>query len=77
MQLIQGLTTLRPKLVQVLLEQCNSVKVKRLFLYMSEKNDHSWLKSLNLSNVNLGSGKRVIIKYGVFNNKYNITVPKE
>jgi hypothetical protein len=44
---------------------------------MAEKNNHTWLKGLNLSNVNLGSGKRVIIKNGVFNNKYNITVPKE
>lgn len=77
MQLIEGLTTLRPKLVQALLEQCNSVKVKRLFLYMSEKNNHAWLKSINLSSVNLGSGKRVITKNGAFNNKYNITVPKE
>jgi hypothetical protein len=31
--LMEGLTTLRPKLVQKLLEACNSVKVKRLFLF--------------------------------------------
>jgi hypothetical protein len=69
MQLMEGLTTL--------LEKCNSVKVKRLFLYMSEKNNHSWLKNLDIKKISIGSGKRVIVKNGVFNNKYNITVPKE
>ncbi|MGA7720357.1 MAG: type IV toxin-antitoxin system AbiEi family antitoxin domain-containing protein [Ignavibacteriaceae bacterium] len=77
MQLMEGLTTLRPALVQVLLEKCNSLKVKRLFLYMSEKNNHDWLKNLNIKKIDFGSGKRVIVKNGVFNNKYNITVPKE
>ena len=44
---------------------------------MSEKNNHDWLKNLNIKKIDFGSGKRVIVKNGVFNNKYNITVPKE
>jgi hypothetical protein len=35
-ELHKGLTTLRPDVVQSLLEACTSVKVKRLFLWASE-----------------------------------------
>lgn len=77
LKIMEGLTTLRPQLVQQLLEECNSVKVKRLFLYMAEKNDHQWLQELNIEKINLGSGKRVIIKDGAFDKKYLITVPRE
>ena len=77
LKIMEGLTTLRPQLVQQLLEECNSVKVKRLFLYMAEKNDHQWFQELNIEKINLGSGKRVIVKDGVFDKKYLITVPRE
>lgn len=77
MKIMEGLTTLRPKMVQELLEKCNSVKVKRLFLYMAEKSQHSWLKELELNKINLGSGKRVVVQNGVLDNKYHITVPRE
>jgi hypothetical protein len=76
-KIIEGLTTLRPQILQNLLEECNSVKVKRLFLYMAEKHDHSWFNELNLDMINLGSGKRVIVEDGTLDKKYNITVPKE
>ena len=46
LKITEGLTTLRPQLVQSLLEECNSVKVKRLFLFMSEKCQHQWFKNL-------------------------------
>ncbi len=77
LKIMEGLTTLRPQLVQQLLEECNSVKVKRLFLYMAEKNEHQWFQELNIEKINLGSGKRVIVKDGVFDKKYLITVPRE
>lgn len=73
--LMEGLTTLRPRLVQALLEQCRSVKVKRLFLYLAETCNHAWVKKLDLSNVNLGKGKRMIVRGGHLDAKYNITVP--
>ncbi|MFT3746795.1 MAG: type IV toxin-antitoxin system AbiEi family antitoxin [Agriterribacter sp.] len=76
-ELMEGLNNLPPKQVQALLENCQSVKVKRLFLYMAEKADHNWFKYLNLKNVDLGKGKRSIIKNGAFVDKYGITVPKE
>lgn len=75
--LVEGLTTLRPKLVQELLECCNSIKVKRLFLFLAEHYNHSWLKKINLQNVDLGHGKRMIARDGKLDTKYRITVPKE
>jgi len=73
--LMEGLTTLRPRLVQSLLEQCRSVKVKRLFMFLAEACNHAWVKKLDLSKVNFGKGKRMIVKGGRFDAKYNITVP--
>lgn len=74
--LMEGLTTLRPKLVQKLLEECNSIKVKRLFMYLAEECGLPWVSKVDLSGVDLGCGKRVVIKGGVFDQKYRITVEK-
>jgi len=76
-ELMEGLNNLVPKQVQTLLENCQSVKVKRLFLYMAEKADHNWFKHLDLKALDLGKGKRSVVKNGVFIDKYGITVPKE
>ena len=76
-ELMEGLNNLRPLQVQTLLEQCCSVKVKRLFLYMSEKAEHGWFNFLDLEKINLGKGKRSLFTNGVYVPKYQITVPKE
>lgn len=76
-ELLEGLNNFRPASVQKLLEDCTSVKVKRLFLYMADKAGHEWLNFLNLDNVDLGSGKRSIVRDGAYVYKYQITVPKE
>ncbi len=76
-ELMEGMNDLRTKSVQELLENCSSVKVKRLLLYLADKFEHPWLKSLDLSNVDLGSGTRSLVKNGVYIDKYKITVPKE
>lgn len=73
--LMEGLTTLRPRLVQALLEHCVSVKVKRLFMVVAENCQHAWVKKLNLSKVDFGKGKRMLIRGGRLHSKYNITVP--
>jgi Protein of unknwon function (DUF2893). len=74
---MEMLSILPPLKVQALLENCKSVKVKRLFLYMAEKARHDWFKALDLSKISLGNGKRMIVKNGVYNHKYQITVSKE
>jgi hypothetical protein len=76
-ELMEGLNNLRPAVVQALLEGCNSVKVKRLFLYLADKAGHDWLAYLKLDKVDLGSGKRAIVSDGVYVSKYQITVPRE
>lgn len=75
--LMENLSTLRPGIVQLLLESCTSVKTKRLFLWSAERTQHSWIDQLNLSRVDLGSGKRQLYKGGQLHLKYMITVPPE
>jgi len=74
-ELFEGLTTLRPKVVNELLQHCQSVKVKRLFLWMMGRFSYSWIRRINAEQVALGSGKRMIVKGGKLNNKYLITIP--
>jgi hypothetical protein len=76
-ELMEGLNNAMPYQVQTLLENCRSVKVKRLFLYLAEKANHSWFRFLDLKKIDLGKGKRSIVKNGVFVKRYAITVPKE
>lgn len=76
-ELMENLNNLRPSSVQTLLEECASVKVKRLFLYLADKAGHEWFNFIKLDNVDLGVGKRSIVVGGVYIPKYKITVPKE
>ena len=75
--IMEMLTTLRPKLVQQLLEECSSVKIKRLFLYMAEKSGHQWFNALNVSKIDLGKGDRLIAPGGKYIGKYGIIIPSE
>jgi hypothetical protein len=75
-QIMSGLTTLRPQMVQELLEKCGSVKAKRLFIYLAEKHNHAWTKKLNLERINFGIGKRSLCNNGHYDSKYKIVVPK-
>ncbi len=77
MELFEGLTTLRPAKVNYLLQHCNSIKVKRLFLFMMDRFNYSWAKRIDRDLVDIGRGKRVIVKGGKLDNKYLITVPAE
>jgi len=74
--IMESLTMLRSDFLQKLLEMCNSIKTKRLFLYLAERHNYDWFKELNLTNIDIGSGKREIVKNGKLNKKYNITIPK-
>ena len=76
-QIFEGLTNIRPKLMQQLLEACSSVKVKRLFLYMAHKAQHQWLSFMELSAISLGQGDRSLVKGGVYIAQFQISVPKE
>ena len=75
-ELMEFMYNLHPKYVQEALEKCNSIKVKRLFLYLAEKANHPWLKYLDMHRIDLGSGNRKIVSGGFLDKKYQITVPK-
>ena len=75
--LMQGLATLRPQLVGTLLQHCTSIKAKRLFLALADRNRHAWLAHVNLQGVDLGRGKRVLVRGGKLNAKYQITLPAD
>ncbi len=75
--LMEGLSDLSPRRLQLLLEACSSVKVKRLFLFFANRHGHAWLARLNTSRVNLGAGKRVLVKGGKLDTNFDITVPAE
>lgn len=77
LELINGLSTLRPQVLQTLLTGCRSIKVKRLFLWASEQAGHEWFNRLMVESLNLGKGKRSLFRGGRYDPKYRITVPKE
>jgi len=72
----ESATTLRPKLLSSLLQACRQIKTKRLFLWFSDRHSHAWRNKLNTDNVDLGSGKRMIVKGGALDKTYSITVPR-
>lgn len=75
--LMEGLSDLAPRRLQTLLVRCRSVKVKRLFFFFADRHRHAWLKHVERTAVDLGSGKRMLVKEGRFDPAYQITVPKE
>jgi hypothetical protein len=73
---MEGLANLSPRRLQTLLEQTSSVKVKRLFFFFADRHRHSWRAHIDRDKVNLGKGKRVIVKGGRLDPEYLITVPE-
>jgi hypothetical protein len=74
--LFEGLASLSPRRLKMLMGYCKSVKVKRLFFWYAERHQHSWLSSIDPQEFDLGSGKRVLAEKGKLNKKYLITVPR-
>lgn len=70
-------TTLRPDLLNQLLATCKKVHVNRLFLWFAKRHSLSCLESLNRADINLGKGKRMIVRGGTLDKELQITVPKE
>lgn len=75
--IFEGLTTLRPRRITELLTDCTKVQVKRLFFVFADRHDHAWLKHIDRSNIDLGSGDRSFIKGGKLHPTYRITIPEE
>lgn len=76
-KLMEGLASLSPRRMQMLLEACRNVKVKRLFLFFADRHNHAWLKRLDRQRVDLGAGKRMLVRGGRLDRTYGITVPED
>lgn len=75
---VEMLYSIRMNLMQHLLEQCRSVKVKRVFLYVAEKTNMRDFSKLDLTKIDLGKGKRQVVTYKAkLNKKYQITVSRD
>jgi len=74
---MEGAVNLRPDLLNSLLKECRNIKVKRLFLWFAQKHRHQWFNLVNVKDVNLGKGKRIVCKGGKLDPEYLITVPKD
>lgn len=74
---VESMTSLRPKLMQTLLEQCSSIKVRRLFLYLAERANLPVMRHLDLDRVDLGSGDRSLVPDGRYVAKYQLLLPGE
>lgn len=75
--IMEGLVNLSPRRMQLLLQACTSVKVKRLFFFFAERHQHRWLAHINNKKIDLGKGKRLLVKGGKLDAKYQITVPEQ
>ena len=65
-----------PHRVQTLLEDCPNIKVKRLFFWFAERHEPAWLKKIDRDRIDLGKGKRLIVRGGRLDTHYLITVPE-
>lgn len=75
-QIFESMTVIKPNLLNDLLIECKSVKIKRLFMYLASQTGYSWVKKLHKDKIDFGSGVRVIDKTGYFNKEYNIIVDR-
>ncbi len=75
-ELFQNLINLSPRKIQSLLERSNSIKTNRMFLFLATYYQMPWLSRLDDTKINLGSGKRQIVKGGKLDKTYQITVPE-
>jgi len=76
-EVMDGLRTLRPKLMQALLESCASFKVKRLFLFLATRAALPVVKHLDRDDIALGRGDRTLTPGGAYVAEFGLVVPRE
>ena len=76
-ELVQALVSLRPALMQQYLDACTSIKVKRILLFLASHYRLPWLERIDLGTIGLGRGKRQVVEGGLFDSRFQITVPRE
>lgn len=76
-KLVEGLANLSPRRLEKLLLDCRNVKVKRLFFFFADRHRHAWLKRIDKDAIDLGKGKRMLVRGGKLDADYQITVPED
>lgn len=76
-KIFESAATLRPNVLMQILVACSQIKTKRLFMWLAERHGHAWFQKLDMEKIDLGSGKRMLVKGGRLVPKYQITVPRE
>jgi hypothetical protein len=74
---MEGLANISPRRMQQLLEVATSIKVKRLFFFFADRHHHRWLNHMERDKIDLGKGKRMLVKGGKLDPRYQITVPED
>lgn len=72
----EGLSTLRPALLQHLLEVARSVKARRLALWFADRHAQPWRERLERDRIDLGRGNRALVADGRLDPTYRITYPR-
>lgn len=72
---LEGLSDLSPRRLELLLQHTCSVKIRRLFFWLAERQGHPWARALRPDDFDLGRGKLALAKGGRFVSRYGITVP--
>lgn len=75
--LMEQMTSLDPIGVQKALENTSSQRVKRMFVYMTEKAGHYWFDMLDMDSLGITKSKLQLTENGTYISKYKITVPKD
>ncbi|MCP5206044.1 MAG: type IV toxin-antitoxin system AbiEi family antitoxin [Hahellaceae bacterium] len=75
--IMEGLVNISPRRMQALLEKTKSIKVKRLFFFFADRHQHQWLTRIGRDHIDLGSGKRMLVRGGKLDPVYQITVPQD
>ncbi len=76
-EVVEGVATLRPNLLTAMLIACRSVKAKRIMLWTAREYGGNWYKPVvaKIDQITLGCGVRQLIKGGMYDQEYKITVP--
>lgn len=77
LEIIGGLGDVSTAIMQKLLECCGSIKAKRLFMYCAREAGHGWYADLNRDKINFGAGKREVVKNGVLDKEFLMTVQRQ
>lgn len=75
-ELFEGLTAVRPAVVNTLLQACIQAKAKRLFLFLADYYAYPWASRIDRESLDLGRGKRLVTRGGKLDKRYQITVPE-